>query len=115
MSKTTTRGHVVINTEECKGCGLCIEACPPKVLHFSEKFNTHGYHTSAYKGEGCTGCGVCFYSCPEPGAITVFKRWDLMTDIRMCPHCEEKHKVFSESTNPDRLICTQCLKPIDEG
>lgn len=114
MSEAESRGHVVINTEECKGCSLCIEACPPKVLYLSEKFNTHGYHTLVYKGEGCTGCGVCFYACPEPGAITVFKRWDLITDIRMCPRCGVKHKVFSKSTNPNELICTQCFKLIEE-
>ena len=26
------RGTVEMNSEECKGCGLCVEACPPKVL-----------------------------------------------------------------------------------
>jgi Fe-S-cluster-containing dehydrogenase component len=30
------RGTVDMNSEECKGCGLCVEACPPKVLHLSE-------------------------------------------------------------------------------
>lgn len=113
MSEAKSRGHVIINTEECKGCQLCIAVCPPKVLYLSESFNAHGYHTSVYKGEGCTGCGVCFYACPEPGAITVFKRWDQITEIRMCPHCSEEHKVFTFDNNPDELICTNCLKPVD--
>lgn len=67
-------GHIVIVAEECKGCGLCLEVCPPQVLRFSETFNRMGYHPAEYIGEGCTGCGVCFYVCPEPGAITVYKR-----------------------------------------
>ena len=29
------RGTVDINPEECKGCGLCVEACPPKVLRLA--------------------------------------------------------------------------------
>lgn len=36
--------YVVIDEERCKGCGLCINACPKKVLSFSKKFNSKGYH-----------------------------------------------------------------------
>ncbi len=58
----------------CKGCGLCIEHCPQKVIEFSDRFNDMGYKYAMYTGEGCTGCGVCFYCCPEPGAIIVYKK-----------------------------------------
>ena len=37
------RGLVAVNVEECKGCKLCVEACPVNVLHLSDGFNTHGY------------------------------------------------------------------------
>mgnify|MGYP001764071251 CR=1 FL=1 len=68
------RGSVSINSEECKGCGLCVESCPPKVLELvKEDLNAYGVHPVQYKGEGCTGCGICFYCCPEPGAITVYR------------------------------------------
>ncbi|MFH1213369.1 MAG: ferredoxin family protein [Candidatus Neomarinimicrobiota bacterium] len=103
------KGHVVINVEECKGCELCVAACPAKVLFLTNRFNTHGYHPSAYKGEGCTGCGICFYNCPELGAITVFKRWDLVTETALCPHCDGEHKVFPKENSPGVLICTNCL------
>jgi 2-oxoglutarate ferredoxin oxidoreductase subunit delta len=65
------RGQIAIDEQECKGCGLCIEACPPRAISMGEKFNHYGYRTAAYRGAGCTGCGVCFMVCPEPGAITV--------------------------------------------
>ena len=26
------RGNVIIDPEECKGCGLCVESCPPECL-----------------------------------------------------------------------------------
>ncbi len=26
------RGKVTVDVEECKGCGLCVESCPPKCL-----------------------------------------------------------------------------------
>jgi len=67
------RGLLRVDTEECKGCGLCVEACPPKVIRLSERLNHYGYRTAMYAGTGCTGCGICFMACPEPGAITVLR------------------------------------------
>ena len=67
------RGLLRIDEDECKGCGLCIEACPPKVIGVSEHLNHYGYCTAMYAGTGCTGCGICFMACPEPGAITVMR------------------------------------------
>ena len=65
------RGDIQIAPHLCKGCSLCIAACPAKVLIQSDVLNRQGYYAVAYKGSGCTGCGICFYICPEPGAITV--------------------------------------------
>ncbi len=73
------RGQLRVNEDECKGCGLCVEACPPKVIGLSERLNHYGYRTAAYAGAGCTGCGICFLACPEPGAITVFRLCDAVT------------------------------------
>jgi NAD-dependent dihydropyrimidine dehydrogenase PreA subunit len=73
-NKPPDGGLVVIEPEECKGCGLCIPACPVKVLRLGEGLNAHGYHPAEYNGAGCTGCGICFYVCPEPGAVTVYTR-----------------------------------------
>lgn len=67
------RGLVKINVEECKGCELCVEACPPKSLRLAESLNRYGVHPASYRGRGCTGCGICFFVCPEPGAITVYR------------------------------------------
>jgi len=67
------RGKLRVSVEECKGCGLCVEACPPKVISLSERLNRYGYPTATYAGTGCTGCGICFLACPEPGAITVLR------------------------------------------
>jgi NAD-dependent dihydropyrimidine dehydrogenase PreA subunit len=65
------RGQMRVDGDECKGCGLCVEACPPKAIAMGERLNHYGYRTAAYKGTGCSGCGICFMVCPEPGAITV--------------------------------------------
>jgi len=62
------------STEECKGCHLCVHACPENAIEIAEELNSRGFHFVRYKGENCTGCGICFYACPEPGAITVYKK-----------------------------------------
>jgi Pyruvate/2-oxoacid:ferredoxin oxidoreductase delta subunit len=67
------RGKVTIRIEECKGCGLCVESCPPKCLELAPELSLYGVHPARYTGHDCTGCGICFYCCPEPGAITVFR------------------------------------------
>ena len=67
------RGNILIDTEECKGCGLCVESCPPECLELLPELNAYGVHPAHYTGEGCSGCGICFYCCPEPGAIIVFR------------------------------------------
>jgi NAD-dependent dihydropyrimidine dehydrogenase PreA subunit len=65
------RGDVQIDFELCKGCALCVEACPPGVLRQGDVVNRRAYYPVSYVGSGCTGCGICFYVCPEPAAITV--------------------------------------------
>ena len=73
MAAQGPRGKVVIDVEECKGCGICVEACPPHCLELSPELSPYGVHPAHYCGERCTACGICFYCCPEPGAITVYR------------------------------------------
>ena len=64
---------VVIDAERCKGCKLCIEACPKKSLELSIEFNSAGYHTAVFaKGDNCSSCGFCYLVCPEV-CIEVYK------------------------------------------
>jgi len=63
------RGQVFIHWDRCKGCGFCMEFCPPKALAFCAEFNEHGYHPPYLADEeACTGCGRCMEVCP-PRAI----------------------------------------------
>jgi len=68
------RGKVTVDVKECKGCGLCVESCPPKCPELELELSAYAVHPAHYTGENCTGCGICFYCCPEPGAITVYRR-----------------------------------------
>src|SRR5439155_16037394 len=59
-----SRGTVTIDVEHCKGCDLCIPACPPGVLAMSTAVNHMGYrYPELYAG--CTGCAACSYVCPD--------------------------------------------------
>ena len=67
-------GRIVIDAERCKGCELCIPACPQSVIQLAESFNTKGYRPAAYVDPAhlCTGCALCAVVCPD-GCITVFR------------------------------------------
>lgn len=57
---------LVINSERCKGCGLCLEYCPKGALKVSEKYNSLGIHPMELGDESkCTGCSFCAISCPD--------------------------------------------------
>lgn len=52
--------------ERCKGCGLCIEFCPKKIIHFSSRRNLQGYKVVEISDpEKCNHCGICYLMCPE--------------------------------------------------
>ena len=57
---------VTINIKRCKGCELCVEACPSGVIVMSKSLNTKGVHfAQAARLEDCTGCALCAVMCPE--------------------------------------------------
>jgi 2-oxoglutarate ferredoxin oxidoreductase subunit delta len=61
------RGTVQIDTNRCKGCELCVHACPQHVLHLSATYNTRGYRavTLDETTGSCTGCAICALVCPD--------------------------------------------------
>ncbi|MCB2064111.1 MAG: 4Fe-4S dicluster domain-containing protein [Novosphingobium sp.] len=62
--REVSRGTLVIDVERCKGCELCIPACPPGVLTMSEQGNKMGYLYPELS-PGCTGCTACQQVCPD--------------------------------------------------
>lgn len=67
------KGAVVVNTERCKGCELCVVACPSDVLGMSKNVNTKGYNYAYMVNEDtCIGCAACGYVCPD-ACISVYK------------------------------------------
>ena len=59
-----SRGTVTIAAARCKGCELCIPACPPSVLSMSRDVNEMGFNYPELH-PGCTGCKACLLVCPD--------------------------------------------------
>ena len=65
---------VQFNEERCKSCGLCVEACPRKILAIDGvRLNRKGYSPAhCTDEEKCIGCAMCATMCPDC-VIEVFK------------------------------------------
>ena len=68
------KGAVTVNQERCKGCDLCVEACPTDVLMLQPKeVNNRGYQFAFMKNpDACIGCASCATVCPD-GCIEVYR------------------------------------------
>lgn len=64
---------LVIASERCKGCELCVTACPQHVLELDTAVvNVLGYHpVHLTDAAGCTSCAFCARVCPD-AVFTVY-------------------------------------------
>ncbi len=69
------RGAIVVDTERCKGCRLCMRACPLNLITMTDKAVNHkGYaYAQQTHWEECNGCTSCAIVCPD-GCITVYRK-----------------------------------------
>ncbi len=51
---------VLVYDRWCKGCGICVEFCPRKVLRLSEAGKAE-----VVAADRCTRCGLCEMLCPD--------------------------------------------------
>lgn len=68
-------GTVTFNETRCKGCELCVSACPKGLIALDmQHYNAAGYHPAALVDplDKCTGCALCAVACPD-AAISVFR------------------------------------------
>ena len=67
------KGAIVVDTERCKGCNLCVVACPLNVISLAKEVNLKGYnYANPILEDTCIGCGACAIVCPD-GCISVYK------------------------------------------
>ena len=67
------KGWIEVSDNYCKGCELCISACPQGVMELDMAHLTpKGYHPAHTFKDGCTGCAICALVCPD-AAITVYR------------------------------------------
>ena len=69
-----SRGRPEIDRERCKGCTLCVGACPEKIISMSkDDFNRQGLPFAVCFDESrCTACLSCAIICPD-SAITILR------------------------------------------
>lgn len=64
---------LIFDRDRCKGCELCIAACPKQVLILDTNKNKKGYYPSAAADlESCIACANCAKICPD-SVISVWK------------------------------------------
>ncbi len=63
---------ITLNEDRCKGCGLCVQVCPKKILRISpDRINSKGHFPAEITdSEKCIGCASCAVMCPDT-VITV--------------------------------------------
>lgn len=83
MSKI--KGTVAIDTDRCKGCNLCVIACPTHTLALTtHEVNHKGYAYCREAADTCIGCGSCAIVCPD-ACITVYKAPSAHATTRQAP------------------------------
>ncbi|MBQ7688058.1 MAG: 4Fe-4S binding protein [Clostridia bacterium] len=58
---------VTFKTDICKGCGLCVNACPKHILALSQTvINKKGHYPAEItEPDACIGCASCAMMCPD--------------------------------------------------
>lgn len=61
------KNKITIDKERCKGCTICVSACPIKILAIdTEYLNSKGFYAAKnIDMEKCTACCACALMCPE--------------------------------------------------
>lgn len=58
---------ISLDEDRCQGCGLCVEACPKKILAIDRsRINKRGHAPVAVIDvKRCISCALCALMCPD--------------------------------------------------
>ncbi len=105
---SSARGAISIDVQTCKGCELCVEACPQESLKMSKEINAIGYHYAVLIQDNCTGCVNCALVCPD-AVITVYRnskkagKKDTRKPIATITHVAKDIKVSIDTIGQGRI------------
>ena len=73
--RAPARPPIEIATDHCKGCELCIGACPKHILALDmDVVNALGHHpVRLLDAAPCTSCALCARICPDV-VFTIYRR-----------------------------------------
>ena len=58
--------RIQVEKDRCKGCELCVHACPQNILAMTKELNAKGYFFVAVAEQSrCIGCRLCCIICPD--------------------------------------------------
>ncbi|MFH0854933.1 MAG: 4Fe-4S dicluster domain-containing protein [Candidatus Omnitrophota bacterium] len=71
--------RITINKDKCKGCLLCVSACPQGLIIIDDELNLRGIKPVKFSpqanakaagapgkaGKKCLGCAMCAVICPD--------------------------------------------------
>ncbi|MDR1068939.1 MAG: electron transfer flavoprotein subunit alpha [Clostridiales Family XIII bacterium] len=91
---------VQINKEKCKGCTLCVKACPFDALAMEGKL--------AVINENCTECGVCVETCKFDAIVKID---DMQSDINK----DDYRGVWVFAEQRDGKLMSVAIELLGEG
>ncbi len=57
---------IKIDKSYCKGCELCVFACPMQIISMSKEINLKGFYCAqVHEPTKCIGCRICAIICPD--------------------------------------------------